>query len=411
MELKTVKVDDIVTPSRSEKLHPEEGEDFGDGVDLETLRERSENGEDLTEWEEFRLSVGTEPNKPVEISSEDGQLVLIDGDRRVRALTQNNAEEVRAFIRMEGEDIEGESDRLIKMIQANEFRKPSDKLQRARHMAQLTAPWLLPPSERNTNEQEKTQSEIAGDVGKTQASVSIWLGPIKSKHKLRTALASKSSGLNPTPEETEKIDEIEDLLKRGGESNNIVVTVHQEQLAASELEDMEGVSLNELHTAAERAVEKNWNTNRFLQFVQDEFAYDEMMEDESEIESGIMGDSSGDPFENDSGLDDVDGVEVNDEEEDHIEADFGFDDPEVEWENVLDKSDLPGDVSFSELMQEKMQYQTIEDDASITISAMASMTGLSKRDVIKRFVEPLIVEAGISWMREQQQEEIEQPAD
>lgn len=409
MELKTVQLSEVEEPTRNDKLHPRENEDEGQGDDLSTLRQRSDDKEELTEWEEFRLSVGNEPNKPIEVRPDGSGYELIDGDRRLRALRDNDTVETDALVHENGE-VEGEHNRLLRMVTANEFRKPSDKSQRSRHIAQLVSPWLLSPGDRKENIEQMTQGELAQSIGKSQSTISIWLRAVRNQNPIRAGLETLSSSWSVTSDEMKKIDEIVDLLIRGGETNNKVVTIGQEQLVRSELEDMEGVSISEVLLAAEKSVSEGWNTQRFLEYINEEFAYN-VEEDVSDVSSGVLSDNTEDPFTDDD-ISDTDGLTVSeDEPDDFEESSFDIEKPELDLGELLDEDSLPRGVTVQELENNRMMYQTIEDDAAVMISALSEMTGASKRDVIKDFVEPLIIESGVSWVRETQAEELEQTAD
>lgn len=374
----SIPIDDIVPPERSDKLHPYEDED-------------------QESWEEFRTSIGTEPNKPLEVMDCGDHYEIIDGDRRFRALRENEAETVPCFIRQQGEEIQNESDRLIKMVTANEFRKPSNKEQRARHIAQLVAPWLLSSGERSDDTELMTQSDFSSEIGKSQGTISIWLQPVRDTNPLRAALSEKASGRRPDEDDIEQIDNIVDLLKRGGDDGNLVISIGQEQFVASELDDMEGVSLSELETVAEKAVDEGWNSPRFLEYVNENYAFDDMDIVEENVDAGMM-DGSTDPFE-DNDFTDSEGISVDDvdvETEDE-EVDFSVPNIDVDWSDHISDSDLNG-TSLSELKTRRMMSQTIQDEAAVAMNVLSTTTGLSHREVMKQFVEPLIVDQTIAHL-------------
>ena len=378
----SVPLDEIVPPERSEKLHPYENEDD-------------------ESWEEFTESVGEEPNKPLEVfDNEDGEYELIDGDRRYRALVENEAETVQCFVLEPGDDISSEEDTTLRMITANEHREQSDPKQRARAIAQLCAPWLLPPGERESDTVRMTQTEVSSEVGKAQPTISVWLQPLRDENPLRNALAGKSSGRNPDEDDTETIDETVDYLKRGGDEGNSVIPIGQEVFVANEIGDMLGVGLNEIASVSEKAANEGWNDNRFLKYIKDNYAYDETERVDDDIEEGMLDGSDlsfedetvQDPYDND--LDDQ-----NADGEPEEEVDFGGMEIDVEWSDHVSDEDLNGQ-SLSELETRRLMTQSIEDDAAVAIHILCAKTGMSQRDIMQKFVEPLIVDNAVGWLND-----------
>jgi len=365
MELQTVPLEDVVPPERSDKLHPHEKEDDED-------------------WEDFVRSVGTEPNKPLDVIRENGSYHVIDGDRRFRALEQNGADEVRVLV---ADDLVGDDlDQILRMVTANEFREPSDKRQRARKMAQISAPWLLPSGERE-DIGRMTQAEVSEEIGKTQPTISNWLNPIKNEYPLRSALA-EVVGV-PDDGEMEEIDEICDLLLRGGDDGSLVISIGQEQFVANEIADMEGVSLGELYTSAEKAVAEDWNAQRFLEYVDKNFAYDDMTPD-GDVEAGVIGEN---PEFEDTSFDE----ESDDSPDPTEDLEIATTDIDVDWSEHVDESNL--NKPLSKLEQGRMLSQTIEDDAAVAINILAARQGMSQQKVMSEIIEPLIVDETIGLLQ------------
>lgn len=382
-EYKEIPIDEIEPPSRSEKLHPFEGENDDD----------EEGG-----WEEFRESVGTEPNVPPTVRKVGDEYELVDGDRRLRALKENDAQKVQCQIR---HDLNDRTDILAERIECNEFRKPNDKKARSRYIAQMGAPWLLPPGERDDEVETMTQTEVGKRIGHAQGVISRWLEPMKNEYALRASLADKA-GNRPDEDDIQIIDQITNLLKQGGEDGNLVIPIGKEQFVASELAKMGGVSLSEIETVAEKAVEGGWSDQRFLEYLDEKYAYDP--EKPEGVDAG-MADGSSDPLDGDENSKKKDKFEDNsrvsvDDVDVEDEAN-PFEAPEVdpEFEELVDDSDLNGE-SLSELESRKMMSQTIEDDAAVTINLIAAKTGLNPRDVLKEFIEPHIVNVGVAFLRE-----------
>lgn len=376
-----VPVDEIEEPTRSEKLHPYEDEE-------------DEN------WEEFRASVGEEPNKPLEVKKNGEGYDLIDGDRRLRALRENDAETAPCYILDEGEDINDDSDFVLRMVVANEFRKDSDPKQRARKIAQITAPWLLKPSDRIETEL-LSQSDLASEVGKSQGTISNWLDPIRvDEYPIRAAVADKCSSPKPGEDDIELIDETVELLRRGTGDNDMIVRLGQSQFVAEELKDMEGVGLREVHTAAEKGVDEGWNSQRFLEYVDKNYAYDDTSLDD-DVETDILGDDQpdfADPVDPTEGHDPSEGVDL--EEDDGDEIDFGMPEIDVDWSEHVDDDELNGE-SLASLEGQRMMSQQIEDDASVAIKVLSAKTGMSERNVMKKLVEPAIVDQAVKFLADE----------
>lgn len=405
MELKeNVSIDSIEVPERSEKLHPYQDED----------PDEEENSNEVNTWEQFRDSVGTEPDNPPTVIENGDGFVLVDGDRRMRALQENDAKTVDVLIR---DDVDTTLELFEKRLTANEFRKGNNKKQRSWYVAQFVAPSLLPPGERKLNEGEEIMSqaqfarELAGRGEDYQGRISVWLQPMKDEHPLRATLQDKASGRKPDWDDITTIDRIMDLLKGRGEAKNVVVIDADERFTASELADMEGVSLSELETCAEKAANNKWNHSRFLEYINENYAYDDIEEPDG-VDSGMMDGS--DPFEdNDYGNDtperkdggstgvSVDDVEVDDGSggtEDRVQ--YERPNIEVDWGDHVDDEDLNG-ASLAELKTRRMMgSEPIEDEAAVAINIVSAKTGLSLRETKKMFAEPAIVDRCIEFLND-----------
>ncbi|MFC6755851.1 hypothetical protein ACFQER_02955 [Halomicroarcula sp. GCM10025894] len=172
----------------------------------------------------------------------------------------------------------------------------------------------------------------------------------------------------------------------------------QEKFVSEELSDMEGVSLSEIRTAAEKGVDENWNEREFLEYLNEHYAYDEIVEEEGddiEFEDG-NGDSvtfedverQEDQF---SGINESE-PETSPETEEE-EQDFSLPDVEVDWSEHVDEDEL--DVSLNALETRQMMPASIEDEASVAIHIAAEKFDMDKHDVVKQIVDPMIVEGMI----------------
>lgn len=373
MRVEEIPLDEIKPPNTSDKLHPVEEEDEAD-------------------WEDFVNSVNKELQKPLEVIEQNGHFRIVDGDRRFRALEEGGSETAECIVKAEEE----EQTVLVNMVRANEFRKPSDKNQRARTIAQLTAPWLLPPGERKEIDTVFSQSELAEQIGCSQPTINIWLSPVQEQNKLRDALAGTVSGRQLEEEDMESIDDIIDLLKGRDESGGVVMGVGQEGFVAEKITNMDGLNLGELHTVAEKASAESWNTNKFLEYLDEHYAYDEL---EDQADTGMMGDTD---FEDDlSGGITTGDVQQGHEHEDTPDTDFGMPDvSDVEWEEVVDDSELNGETLGS-VKARQMVTQTFQDDGAIAINILCAKTGMSEQEVMDKFVQPLVVDRAYRFLQDE----------
>lgn len=372
MRTEEISLDNIEPPEPSEKLHPYEDEN-----------------ED--EWKDFLDTIGTQPQKPLEvIENGNGTYEIVDGDRRFRALRENDADEVWCLVANDESDF-GESNKVLNMVRANEHRKDSNELQRARHIAQFVSPWLLPPGERRDFDR-MTQSDLASEIGaKNRSNISFWLEPLRDENPLRAALSNMSSGRTVSDEEIETIDNIVDLLVRGGNDGDRVIQTGQMSFVPGELADMEGPSLGEIRTAAEKAANQGWRAQRFLNYVRDNFAYEE---EEDNIEGEVLGDTSA-PWEDDSYDDDDTGVDVDDvdvdDEDSNVEMDIPS--PDVNWDNAVAGTEVD---NLSEMKSKQMIMQPLEDDAAIAFQVLQELSGMSEREVMREIVEPIVIDRTLS---------------
>lgn len=383
MRYQELPLHEIEAPSPSDKLHPFQDEDEED-------------------WDEFKQSVGQEPNKPLEVVENGDGFELVDGDRRLRALEENGATQTPVIILEPGEDIDHDSDKYLRMIVANEFRKNSDKEQRARKVAQLCAPWLLPSGER-LDVEPMNQSEFAEQVGKSQGTISNWMVPIRNEqYPLRGVLSDSISASRPDDDKIELLDETVDILKRGTDGNSAVVSPGQTDFIADELSQMKMVSLREIKSAAEKASENGWTNFRFLEYIENNYAYSDTSEDVSDdVETGIMGeqkDFADSPEPTADGREDFQGPETVDGEEGE-ELDLEVPEIEVNWSEHVDDNELGG-VTLSELEAQRMQSQRIEDEASVAINILSAKTGLSSREVMQKIIQPIIVDSTIGFLQD-----------
>lgn len=406
-ELKVVNVRDIDEPSRDEKLHPFEKE-----------REESDTGEvsddgeakDNHSWDQFRASVGTQPHNPPVVVPDGESYRLVTGDRRLRAVKENyEGQEVsrkeQTILVQVDHTLETEGEVIRERIAENEFRKGNDKKARARNLAQLCAPWLLEPGERK-GLKTMSQTQLGREIGHKQGVISAWLEPMRTEHPIRDALANTTPNNKPSDEQIETID---DLLQ----SVRTVVGPTQESFFGRQLKSMaegsHGVSLAEVKTAIEIATEDGWNTQRLLQYIKDNYTSNVEENEEAEMEKveneeGVeVDDLSGAGFEDDSKTKSNDSVDVS------VKDDATEDNPSIEdiaisiqdkqWEELVDESEL--DQSFSSYQQKKMVGEAIEDEAAMLVHVLADHYNTSTRQVLRKFVEPLIIDHGTAVLREE----------
>lgn len=367
--IQTVPVDQIHEPTRSEKLHPYEDEDDED-------------------WEEFRASVGTQPSKLPSVRENGDGYELIDGDRRLRAVRENDAEEVTVRVRY---DVETTEDLLTQRVIANENRKNSDPKQRARYIAQLCAPWLLAPGDRRDDIDEiHTQTEVGEIFGKAQGQISQWMNPLEQdEHPLRAGVAEHHGGRTVDQEGVELIDETIELL-------DDIVLQSQHKFVGTELADMEGVSLREIHSAVEQGVDQGWNSQQFLEYVEENFAIDDTSLDD-DVETGVLGDQPDfdEPMDPSEFQEDTTSEDTSDEE-----FEFEIESGDIDWSALVQDQDLE-EMTVSEAEQKKMQSVALEDDASVALEILQGATGMSKKEIVSEFLAPVLVREAQTTLREQ----------
>lgn len=369
----TVDLDDLHEPERTEKLHPWENDE----------------GE---EWESFKESVGQEPNKPLDVRENGSGYDVIDGDRRLRALKENDAEEVecRIFTEMSDEEF------YLRRVRANEARKENDPFKRSWYTAQFVAPWLLPPGERFDVE-KMSQYDYADAVGVTQGSVSNWLGPIKDIHPLRAVLDGKV-GNHVTQGHIEKIDECVACLT--GRRGSRVIPDGQIGWAADQMADMEHASLAELHTTAEKASDEKWSLNKFLEYIDEHFGHDTPTVSGSGIQSGVVGTYDDSPVETRDG--NPDKVAPPDPEPTpEPDPDFVQTDIDVTWREYVSDDDLPGDTTVSSVAMRRMGPPiSIEDEPRAAIEMLSEVLGIDRDEVVNTVLGGAIVDEAVNILQD-----------
>ena len=369
-----VPLDKIQTPTRDEKLHPPENEDQED-------------------WGEFKSSVGTEPIQlPLAKRNGDGYEIIV-GDRRTRAVEENGAETLD--IRVIDEDI-SRNDVFVTRVAENYHRSDSDPRTKAWYAAQLSAPSLLLPGERDPDIEVMSQTEVADMMDVSDASVSNWLDILRDENPLRAVLREKTVRKRASEDEIETIDNIVELLK--SQNGHKVIATGEEGFVADRLQDLEGVSLGEIELMAEKAVENGLNAGKFLEEVKDTYAADETGSSPGSMSSGPLGGE--DPFEDnspDSSFDD--GVDEGPANEDKEEPDASstpdLDAPNivVDLGEVLPEDDhFPDDVTKSDVQVRGWQDVSIKDDAAVLLNAVAEMYGEDIDKIRQKWLEPLIIE-------------------
>jgi hypothetical protein len=252
---------------------------------------------------------------------------------------------------------------------------------------------LLAPGDRRDDIDEiHTQTEVGEIFGKAQGQISQWLNPLEQdEYPLRAGIAEHHGGRTVDQEEVELIDETVELLDE-------IVLQSQTHFVGSELTDMSGVSLREIHSAAEQGVDQGWNSQQFLEYVEENFTMDDT-ELADDVETGVLGDQPDfadpvDPSEFEDTTDEVTADEVTDNFEFEIES------GDVDWSALVQDQDLE-EMTVSDAEQKKMQSVALEDDASVALEIVQGATGMSKEEVVSEFLAPVLVRETQTFLREQ----------
>lgn len=349
-ELKEIPLDRITPPEDLKRLHPVSSE--------------SPQG-----WEQFKRSVNQELQKPLEVMETDDGYQLIDGDRRFRALKEGESEDVKCIVRQE----QDETERWIKMIRANEFRKPSDKQKRAELLARLCQPWLLPPAERESYTQVYQQQEIADMIGTSQPTISIWLDPVKEKNSLRCALGEKVPCTNNrmTNSDVGIIDEVYHTLVEDGP----VSDGSQSDYLANEISDMDEVTIHEIKTAVQHSVDMGHNTTELIDYLHENYVFEDSPEISDEIDPSLGG------FDDDH---DLDTSQVSDVD---IEPEF-TDNPE--WFDCLSEQECELEYSGDYGNHVVAQFT---GSAAVAINTICERYDLETSEFMDLFLEDFITAA------------------
>lgn len=395
----TVDIEDVKAPNRDEKLHPPENEDE-------------------EEWEDFKTSVGTNPiYNPIAEKNGDKYEIIV-GDRRLRAMKENGAEEID----LEVVDDASRNDIYTTRIAENSQRTDSDRFQKAFTLAQLCRPWLLEPAERDGDVEVISQTEAARAIGFSDGYISQLVngGPLVDRRTLRHVLGQKGARKQLTEEEIEKVDNIVSLLK-GSEGHKVMAT-GEEGWIADKLDSFQDVSLGEIEIMAERAVEEEWTTSDFLENLEEAYVKKSTDGVEPKVSSGpVAGD---DPYADETPDqtrdEDTDaGPTTNEDSEAATETasrpDFGDANIEIDWDDLLDEDMLNGELGFErvgDITSLKWQDVSLQDDAAIMMNALAEATAKpgedadeAKERVRENFLEQVFVEAGAKFLNENFEEE------
>lgn len=356
-EREFVPVEEIKKPSRDEKLHPDELED------------------------NFVESVGEEPNKPLEVyENDDGDIELIDGDRRLRALEINEAEEAPVFF----VDVEDTAEKSMRMIVANEDREDSDPEQRARVLARHVAPWLLEPANRLDWSEKMTQEEMADRMNKSQTTIRTWLEPLRDEAILRDALAQSMGGRVSDEETMHTIDEIVDKVRTGGEDSTPIVAEERTHIVADAYNDVgTEVDIEDIKELTDEAIENGWNANKYIDEIQ-ELGPDVTT---AGVESGVVGD---DDFVDDEPTENRDGDGTTGSDDTGTTDTTTVDDEEVDFSlpygdgTELDIEDYVGDVIPEELWEKHKDANVftagITGDTAVLVNILADMEDFNSPD-------------------------------
>lgn len=383
MRVKEIPLDDIKAPSTSTKLHP-----VADEISQEDTGVSEENADT---WENFVESVNQELQKPLEVTEEDGHYRLVDGDRRLRALEQGGSETAECMIKESKED--GEV--FVNMLRANEFRKPNNKTRRAQLVAQLCQPWLLPPGERDQDTRRYLQTELADEIGVSDATISNWITPIQvERHRLRDVIVdvARPLGRDIDPDISEQVDRIRDLLTTPNDDGQPMLSVGMAEKTHEKLDETSGLGLEGLETIAEKGVAEGWDNGDLKEHLDEHYVHTTEMD---EAETGMMGDTD---FEDDlSGGVTTDDVEQDQEDEEASAEQTARSGPEWEVpvspdvEQTIDKLD-----AGQEARAQKMLTENFEDASAVAVNALADRYDREISEVMDEFVEPLVTHAAIA---------------
>ena len=373
-EIEEVAVDKIKTPTPSEKLHPYQDEDQED-------------------WNEFKQSVGTQPEELPTVRENGSGYELIDGDRRMRAVEENDGDTVMVRVR---HDVETEEDLLESRVLANEFRKENDKQVRARYIAQLCAPHLLLPGERNPDiDKIHSQTKVGGWFGKAQAQMSQWLVPLRDEEYPVRGILGKGRSIDQ--DLVDQIDRIMEELDEFGING-------QEEFLADELSEIDYKSLGEVENAIKKGNDEGWTMFRLLEYMRENFG-DEAEEKPEGVETGIMGDqkdfSSSTP-ENTPDFEDT--TDEDTTEEDTEEDSSAIPDlrEEIDTEDDDQVLDLVDDESIRRSASaRRMRSERLEDTAAVSLEVLCQVFGVDEREVMRKIVQPAIVRETKNILREQ----------
>lgn len=385
VEIAEIPMSELEPPERDEHLHPEE----------------KDSGE---EFEEIVDSINQEgQDEPIKVKENGEGYEIIDGTRRYRALRESELESALCMVR---EDIETEADRLILMVRSNEFSKNSDPEARARVIAKLIAPHLLPESERIENEPKLTQSEMADRVGKSQPTISNWLSPVRDKYPLRDKLSDIIKSRNPGPEEIEVIDGIVGNLRHG---QSPVVSRNEIDLLISELSHLNPSSVDDIAISAKMANQEDWDVDDYIDHLYDviETTTDNGGEmevvraDGKEIED-TSPETNHDSDETERIRDDIepfknaesgsgDSIVDQPDKESPPEQENPFD---VDWKDVISEDVLNTYNSAEHVMEDDAVAvkMTFEGDEAVALSYLADSKNISREQLIREIIDGDLIE-------------------
>lgn len=388
-----IDIEEISAPGRTEKLHPVENQD-------------------QEEWADFLNSVGTEPDKPLDVRVSNDEYELIDGDRRLRALKENGAKSVQCYVHTEMSD----DDFYLRRVRANEHRKDSDPIQRSWYTAQFVAPWLLPAGERWYDAQQMDQSEYGDLVGKAQGTISNWLKPMQDEHPIRHVVGKKKtvSGNPLSQDDIKKVDDIVNWLCGRSDTKRVVPRNNEGQLA-DEIESMKGVSLGEIHSASKKAANESWNMNSLLEHLKEAYvSSDNGPSVSGTVNSGIVNkDTTRTDEKNDGNPDQVSPAETMGEEgygkreegpdwetyNDEVNGDQPElpipDMPDVDWAEYVADEDLQDDVTVEQIAQNRKLVAGVplKGNAAVALNMVMERYDVKQSEAIEFFWSAIVEEA------------------
>lgn len=391
--LENIPVDQVHRPNRDERLHPDEEEDE-------------------EEWEAFKASVGTDPLYPPLVKENGSGYEIVVGDRRFRAMTENGAETVDLRL-LDGDEMD-EAQKYVTRVVENHHRKENNKEKEAWYAAQFTSPWMLPPAERWDDVDRMTKGEYADmiDYANSGSVSNLIHDQIGNDKPLRYALGKKAGGRSPNEDDIETIDNIVALLN--GQEGHKVIATGEDGWVADKLEAMDNVSLGEIETMAQQAVEEGMSAKTFLEETKATYDATETTATASSMSSQPL--AGDDPFTDTTPTQTRDeGTDAGPAGDDETGAetdipelpDLGQEVSDVDLDDVVTDDLFRNGTTAGDVKVRKYQDVAVQDDAAVVLNALAEAirhpdeTDDEAMDRVREnIVEPLLLQEGTKLLTE-----------